>query len=259
MTGRDRIVVIVVVVLAAILGGWFLVIQPKRSQASKLGQQLSSAQAQLTSVEGLVAQDEAAERSFATSYTEVARLGEAVPPDDNVPSLIYELQGAANAAHVDFLSLALEPGSGSSAPASSSSSTSKAGSAGAATAAAATLPPGAVIGAAGFPQEQFTFTFDGNFFHLANFFKRLQNFVVASNEEVSVSGRLMTLNAFSLGTGSGGFPSITASVSATTYLVPVSQGLFNGASPSGPGSSSSDSVSGASSASVTTPTATVTP
>ena len=35
------------------------------------------------------------------------------------------------------------------------------------------LPPGAVAGPAGFPIEPFTFTFQGSFFHLANFFGRL--------------------------------------------------------------------------------------
>ena len=120
------------------------------------------------------------------------------------------------------------------------------------------LPPGASVGPAGFPEEQFAFSFNGNFFHLANFFKRLENFVVATNKRVAVSGRLMTLNALSLGAGQQGFPSISASVSATTYLVPSSQGIFNGATPSAP-SGSSTPVSGSASPTVPTPTAAVTP
>jgi hypothetical protein len=105
------------------------------------------------------------------------------------------------------------------------------------------------VGPAGFPIEPFTFTFQGNFFHLANFFHRLQRFVVATNKRVSISGRLMTLNSFSLQPASQGFPQITAQISATTFLVPASQGLLNGATPAGPSSSATQQVSTPASAS----------
>jgi hypothetical protein len=269
VTARDRMIIGVVCAVAAIVGTWLLVIQPRRDQASKLGQQVSAAESQLASERALVANDSAARNSFASSYTELARLGEAVPTDDNVPSLIYQLQGAANAAGVEFSSLVLQPGSAPAAPSTSTpstgSSTSKSGtsaapgSAAAAAALTAPLPPGASMGPAGFPEEQWALTFQGNFFHLANFFKRLEDFVVATNKRVSISGRLMSLNAFSLGPGEQGFPSISASISATTYLVPSAQGLFNGASPLGPSSSSSQAVSGTGSSSSTPPTAAITP
>jgi hypothetical protein len=227
MTARDRAVVMVVVSLVLVVGSWLMVIQPKRDQASKLGDQVKSEQAQLDSARQLVAAGEAARAAYSRNYTAVARLGEAVPPDDNVPSLIYQLQGAASAARVDFRSLALNPASGGSAGASASASQ----------AATAALPPGAAVGPAGFPTEPFTFSFRGNFFHLADFFKRLQAFVVATNKRVAVSGRLMTLNAISLGPAPQGFPAIQAAISATTYLVPASQGLLNGATPAAPSAS----------------------
>jgi type II secretory pathway pseudopilin PulG len=265
MTARDRLVIAIVCALAAAAGAWLLVIQPKRTQAGNLAKQVSAAQAQLSSVQAQVAQGNAARATYSRSYTQLARLGEAVPADDNVPSLIYQLQGAANSSGVDFRSLALQPGTGSSAPPapttpSTPGSSTTPGSAAAATALAAPLPPGAATGPAGFPEEQFAFTFNGNFFHLANFFKRLERFVVANNNAVSVSGRLMTLNAFSFGAGPSGFPSITASINATDYLVPAAQGLFNGATPAGPSSSSTQAVSGTPSPSSSTPpTAAITP
>lgn len=264
MTARDRLVIAIVCALAAAAGAWFLVIQPKRNQASSLGKQVSAAQAQLASVRAQVAQGTAARAAYSRSYTELARLGEAVPSDDNVPSLIYQLQGAANSTGVDFRSLVLQAGSSTSTPAATptpstpGSTPASPGSVSAATALTAPLPPGATVGPAGFPEEQFAFTFNGNFFHLANFFKRLENFVVANNNRVAVSGRLMTLNAFSFGAGPSGFPSITASISATDYLVPAAQGIFDGATPAGP-SSTSTPVSGAASAAFPPPTAAIAP
>ena len=246
MTARDRIVIMIVVAVAAVAATWLLVIQPKRDEASKLGSQVSSLQSQLTATQQQLAQDTAARSSFASNYTELASLGKAVPADDNVPSLIYQVQGAASAAGVDFRDLVLNPATGGSAPPPPPSGRSPA----ATQANTATLPPGATVGPAGFPIEPFTFTFQGNFFHLANFFKRLESFVVATNNHISVTGRLMSLNAISFGPAPQGFPQITAAISATTYLVPASQGLENGATPAGPAASSTatSSVSTTSSA-----------
>lgn len=251
MTARDRLVVGIVVVVAAIVATWFFAIQPKRSQASKLGSQISSLQSQLSSAQSEVARGEAARATFSTNYTQLARLGQAVPADDNTPSLIYQLQGAASSTGVDFRSLVFNPSaSGSTGSAPPPPSSTSAGNAAVSQTASATLPPGAGIGPAGFPVQPFTFTFQGNFFHLSSFFKRLEDFVVANNNKVTVSGRLMTLNAISFAAAPEGFPQITATISATTYLVPASEGLLNGATPAGPATSThpvSNSSAGSSS------------
>jgi hypothetical protein len=103
----------------------------------------------------------------------------------------------------------------------------------------------------------FSFTFQGNFFRLSDFFNRLQRFVTATNKRVSVSGRLMTLNAITLAPGKTGFPQISATISATTYIVPAAQGLLNGATPGGPAAGAPQTVSTPGS-SVTSP-ASITP
>lgn len=232
MTGRDRTVVVVVLVVVAFVACWLAVVQPKRSQAGKLATQVTAAQSKLNSARQQVAADEAARTAFPTSYSTLVRLGEAVPTDDDTPSLIFELSSAASASHVNFQSLTFDAGAGSSTTSSSSTSTST-----------ASLPPGVTVGAGGFPVEPFTFTFTGSFFQLANFFGRLQGFVVANDKQLSVSGRLMTLNSISLSPNSGGFPQISATVNATTFLLPASQGLLDGATPTGPSPAATQTVS----------------
>jgi hypothetical protein len=248
MSARDRTIIGLVVVVVVAIGGWLFLVQPKRDKASSLATQVNAVQSQLDTVRSQLAQAEAARSTFSGSYGVLARLGEAVPADDNVPSLIYQIQNAATQARVNFNALAL--GSSGSGGASSSTRATP----GAASPAAA-LPPGATIGPAGFPIEPFSFTFTGNFFHLADFFGRLQRFVVVANRNISVSGRLMTLDAINLAAGPSGFPTITAKMSATTYLLPASQGLTAGATPLGPGptatSSTASSVTAA--AAVTSP------
>jgi hypothetical protein len=250
MTARDRTILLVLCVGVALVAPWLLVVSPKRSQASKLQSQINGVQSQLAGLHTQAASAEAARSSYAKSFTALVRLGEAVPTDDNTPSLIYQLQSAANAAHVDFQSLTFNAGQGASSGASSPV---------ASQASAAALPPGASVGPAGFPIEPFTFTFQGNFFHLADFLGRLQRFVTMGDQQLSVSGRLMTLNAISLGPGSAGFPQITATISATTFLLPASQGLLNGATPAGPSSTGTQTVSTPATTSAAPPAVVATP
>lgn len=249
MSTRDRTIIGVLCLIAAVVAPWLLVISPKRAEATKVQNQISSVQSQLSSVRAQIAQGEAARASFASSYTTLVRLGEAVPTDDNTPSLIYQLQSAASKADIQFQTLTFNAGQGGGSS-SSASGSSAAASAGA-------LPPGATVGPAGFPVEPFTFTFAGNFFHLANFLGRLQSFVTANNKNVSVSGRLLSLNGITLAPSSTAFPEITATISATTYLLPSSEGLVNGATPLGPPSSTTQTVSGSGSSGSALPTAAI--
>jgi hypothetical protein len=250
---RDRLVLVIVAAVVAVAAAWILVIGPKRDQANELGAQVTAAQRTLSAARTQIVAAGIDQRAYARNYEAVAELGEAVPPDDDTASLILELQNAATRAGVDFRSLVLNAAASTPAATTSTSTSSTS------QAVTATLPPGAAVGSAGLPTLPFTFTFQGNFFRLANFFGRLERFVVATNKTVSVSGRLMTLNAISLGAGPSGFPQITATISATTYLVPASEGLTDGASASGPaGSSSAQTVSGSSS-SPAAAAATITP
>ena len=218
MSARDRTVVVVLGLVAALAAAWLLVIQPRRSELSKVQHQVSTEQSQLATAQSQLAAAQAARSQFRASYAALVRLGEAVPTDDNVGSLIYQLQAAASAAHIDFESLALGSPAGG-------------GSAGSAQAA---LPPGATMGPGGFPVEPFNFTFRGSFFNLANYFARLEEFVTENGHGLQVRGRLLTLNSIDLAPGAGGFPNINATVSATAYLLPQSQGLTAGATPLGP-------------------------
>jgi type II secretory pathway pseudopilin PulG len=249
MSTRDRTILAVVCLVAAVVGPWLLVISPKRDQAKKLEASISHVQSQLSGVQAQLAQGERARAAFASSYTTMVRLGEAVPTDDNTPSLIYQLQSAAKKSGVQFQSLTFNAGQGGSSSSSTPSSSTSPG----------VLPPGATVGPAGFPVEPFTFTFGGNFFHLANFVGRVQRFVTQTNQKLLVSGRLMSLNGITLAPSPNGFPEITATIAATTYLLPASEGLLNGATPAGPATSSTQTVSNPSPSSSAPPAVVISP
>jgi hypothetical protein len=241
MTQRDRTLITVVVAALVVAAAWFLVLAPQRKEASRLSGDVASERQALTQAQADAAAGLAAKRGYDHAYTTVARLGAAVPEDDNVPSLLLQVERAAEATQIDFRELRVGGGSGAAAPAAPPTTTPGAPATQVTT---ATLPPGAAVGAAGFPTMPFTFTFTGDFFDMSNFVGRLERFLVVRNRRMLVSGRFMTIDGIAFSEAPDGFPRIQANVTATAYLLPAGQGLTDGATaaaPAGatPGASSS--------------------
>jgi hypothetical protein len=63
----------------------------------------------------------------------------------------------------------------------------------------------------------------------------VQRFATLAGDQLSVRGRLLTVDGFALTASRYGFPKVKASINATAYLVPQDQGLTGGATPAGPG------------------------
>lgn len=261
MTRRDHIALTVVVGLAALLAYWFLLLAPKREEASTLKEKVTQERTRLQTAQADLAASQAARASYAANYTAVAQLGKAVPADDDVPSLVYQLDSTAGASGVDFQTIKLASGAASAPPppappagkggeAASASSTSPGGSSAAASssppagtasapaaptqAATAPLPPGAIVGPAGIATMPFDFSFNGSFFRLSNFFGRVQRYVDATRAGIDTTGRLLTINSIAITFTAKGYPHLKATVSANAYLLPASEGLLNGARPSAP-------------------------
>jgi hypothetical protein len=76
--------------------------------------------------------------------------------------------------------------------------------------------------------------FQGNFFNLADFFHRVKRFVSLTNDNVVVSGRLVTVEGIRWSSDEAIFPKIRAEITATVYLSPKAQGATAGATPTGP-------------------------
>ncbi len=241
MTARDRTVVTVIAALVLVAVAWFLLLAPVRKDAKALDGKIAAAQGRLTAAQGVVTQGETAKAAYRADYAAVSRLGKAVPADDDVPSLVVQLESAADRSRVDFRSIELATGGAAAAaaapPAAAPAPTGTTGTTGPAApagpvpatqAAASTLPPGAVVGVAGFPTMPFDFAFTGSFFKLQDFLARLDRFTRVEGEDITVRGRLLTVDGFSLSPSAKGFPNMLASVHATAYLLPSDEGLAAG-------------------------------
>jgi Type II secretion system (T2SS), protein M len=234
MTGRDRIVIVVLGALAVLAAAWLLVVAPEREKATKLGTEVSTAQTQLSAAEGQVASARSAQAGYPAAYASLVKLGKAVPTDQEVPSLVYELAHASNQKQVDFTSITSGGASGGSSGSSSA----------------------APAAAAGFSQMPFTFVFKGSFFDLYNLFQQLNRFTLhTSSGGLVVSGRLLTIQSAQLapGTEQGSKGQLTGTITATAYVLPGSQSLTGGATAASPAGATQTTSSSSASSSPTTP------
>ncbi len=214
---------------------WILALSPKREEASKLDTQVTQLEGSLAQHESEVAAAEEARKEFPVNYQRLVVLGQAVPSDDETPSLLVQVNHIANHAGVRFQTLKLEPSGTEETEASSPLSTSEGETVSATEASASLLPLGAAIGPAGLAVMPYSLTFTGDFLRIADFIKGLDSMVKTTNEKVGVDGRLVTINGFSLTEDSEAkFPVLLATFSVTTYLTPPSEGPTAGASPEGP-------------------------
>lgn len=242
MTARDRNVLLVVGALAAVAAFWLLALSPKRKESRDVAAQVSTAQQRLDAARASASAAATARASYQRDYATVARLGKAVPVEDDVPSLVYELETLADKHGVDFRGIKLT--GSSSAPATTAAANaanvaSAAGASGSASSASASvapaaLPPGASVGPAGFPTMPFTFNFRGSYFAMEKFLRSMNGLTTVEGKTISVNGRLMTVDGVGFQAAPSGFPKVDVTVSATAYLLPADEGLSNGATAAGP-------------------------
>ncbi len=273
MTGRDRLVAIVVAAGVLLGGFWFFVLAPKRQEATDLSAKVAVQEARLVKARASVSAAQDSKQRYDSDYAAISALGQAVPADDDVASLIVQVNRAADREKVDFRSLTLDASGSAAAPPPTAAPTTPtapanggdSGSSGnsadaqpaapasntpAPPAAPAALPPGATVGAAGFPTMPFSFEFVGSFFKLEDFLNRVADFTtVGPNGNLVVRGRLLQVNSVELKAAPAGFPRVAASVTATAYLLPPGQGLTAGATAQGPASADESTSSGAPSSS----------
>lgn len=165
-------------IVAAI--GFFLLLKPKMDEGGALDDRIAE-------FEGKVDVALAAQRSAgAAEQIEVAdlfRLTKAMPDATDMAGVILELNGVAEAAGVEFLSIA----------------------------------PQAPATREGFQSMPIQLTFEGNYYDLTDFLFRLRNLVVVRDGELDAAGRLFTLDALGLAEGPEGFPEIQATLTVSAY------------------------------------------
>jgi len=282
LTARDRKILILLVPVAIVAAYWFLLLAPKREEATVVQDELTQVQAERDTAVSRLAQLTVAKKSFASDYATVIYLGKSVPSNVDMPSLLVQLDEAARGTGINFTSVTTgeredapppAPTDGNTPSSDAQSGPGKAAetaenaagaadqaSSDSAAAANGTAPTTSTGGQAapGLESIPLSFEFNGSFFDLADFFHSMKRFVRVANDRIIVRGRLMTINSFKFDSAED-FPNIVATVEATVYLAPKAEGVSAGATPEGPsGAPPATAPDGQTASTPSTPTATVT-
>jgi Tfp pilus assembly protein PilO len=236
MTRTNKILIAVAVTAAAVCAFYFLLLAPKRDEVVKLDADIAAKRGELTQARSALATYEAARSSYKANYALLARLGKAVPTDDDVRSLLVQLQSTAADSGVDFEKIELGTGlAGATAAATPAAGTDGAsGTSGAKPTGELAAAPGTVPFAGGaLSAMPFNFSFSGQYLDLSAFFARLEHFVTVHNDQLDATGRLLRLESVSITPAATGYPHMDAQIGAATYIVPPVEGVPGAAGQAG--------------------------
>jgi Tfp pilus assembly protein PilO len=102
LTDRDRKIVIALVPLLIVGAFWFLLLAPKREEASTAAEQVAAQQELRDAAVAQAAQLQTTKSDFGAEYAALVRLGKAIPTSVDMPSLIVQLNAAARGAGIEF-------------------------------------------------------------------------------------------------------------------------------------------------------------
>jgi hypothetical protein len=203
MSAQIRFVLGIAVTVGVIAALWLLAVAPEREQAADLGAQVALAEQTRDAALNRAATAEAARGRYGRDYATVARLGKAVPVSADVPSLVFQLESAARRAKVDFRAVTvLDRQAASPAPAT-----------------------GAAAASGGVQPAPFSFKFEGDFFGLQRLLKRIDQFARVKGTQVSVNGRLLTIDGVTMNPGRSGLPRIQGLITARAYVADLPAAL----------------------------------
>ena len=186
---------------AAVIGGvlvyalvfWFVLVSPKRAEASALKAEVAALDITVTNAR-IAATPRANEDTKPIAVADIFRLAKAMPSSPDMPGILLELDRIAEDTGVEFQSVA---------PAAST-----------------------VVG--DYQTVPITLAFDGNFYELSDFLFRLRTLVGVRGGELRAAGRLFAVESISFAESTKGFPELLATLNVVAYVygsdVPASAG-----------------------------------
>ncbi len=191
MKTRDIGILIGLGVVVLVAAWYFLIIGPKRDNASSLHNQAVSEDARLQQSKEKLKNIDQERQAAKQTESDLLKLNKLIPVDSQVPSLIIELQQSASDAGVDFLNI--KPGT-------------------------------FVSGQAGTTIVPLELKFEGSFFDVNDFLYRIENYARMEGNDVNVTGRLISVVTLKMGA-----PDVTGNklprLSSTGEVVPGDIGI----------------------------------
>jgi Tfp pilus assembly protein PilO len=184
---RDIGILIGLGVIVLLVAWWFLIITPMKDDAaakqSEYQQQKNTYDQNLARVQRIDEERLAARQAS----SDLLSLNKLIPANEQVPSMIIELQATANDAGIKFMKIA---------------------------------PQDPVAASGGGTVVPFELEFQGQIFDVNDFLYRVENYARMQGNEVDVSGRLISVVTIEMVEPQigGGFPDVLVKLGANAYM-----------------------------------------
>jgi type II secretory pathway component PulM len=166
--------------LLVLLIGWFAVVSPKRSEASKIQVQIEDAQTQLDTARAARVQ----QHGPVIHVADLFRLSRAMPNRADIPNVLLQLSDIAADTGISFES----------------------------------ITPHDPVSMGGYMQLGIDLVFEGHFYDLSDFLYRLRNLVSVHDGVLQATGRLFTVDSVSFDEGHLQFPQVKATLTVSAYV-----------------------------------------
>lgn len=174
-------VVVGLALLVVAAGGYFLLVAPKKSEASRLDAEIATATADLLAARAAsMAPDDAQPIAVA----DIFRLAKAMPSAPDMPGILLELARISEETGIRFTSISPQPST---------------------TVGTYQVMPISVI-------------FEGSFYALSDLLFRLRTLVSVRRGELHATGRLFAVQSVDFSESENGFPNLSASLTLNAYV-----------------------------------------
>jgi Tfp pilus assembly protein PilO len=106
LTGRDRKIALAIAPLLVVAAYWFLLMAPKREEAAAIADKQVAQEERRDAARDQLRAASGAKTDFAADYGEIVRLGKAIPAQVDMPSLLVQLDRAAEGTGITFTRVA---------------------------------------------------------------------------------------------------------------------------------------------------------
>jgi hypothetical protein len=171
MLGAGLLIVLVV--------GWFAVVAPKRSEASKLQEQIDTTHGQIVAARGA-----GAKQASTIRVADLFELSRAMPNQVDIPNVLLQLSDLAAETGVSFESIS----------------------------------PHDPVPLTGYEQIGIDLVFEGHFYDLSDFLYRLRSLVSVHDGVLAATGRLFSVDSISFDQGDLLFPQVKATLTVSAYV-----------------------------------------
>ena len=193
LSPRALLIVVIGGVLVYGLVFWFVLVSPKRAEASALKTEVAALEITVTNAR-IAATPRSNEDTKPIAVADIFRLAKAMPSTPDMAGILLELDRIAEETGIEFQS----------------------------------VMPAASVLVGDYQTVPITLAFNGNFYELSDFLFRLRTLVGVRAGELRAAGRLFSVESISFAESSKGFPELGATLSVVAYVygsdVPASAG-----------------------------------